>query len=77
MKVGNETGVDNMKELLKRVDDREEEREELYKRRLILMKSSIEQQLKELREKDSYLTRVRERRRRKERVRMQCIDIIL
>lgn len=63
-----EVGEVKMKDLLKRVDDREQEREELYKRRLILMKCHIEQQLKELREKDSFLTRVREKRMRKERV---------
>jgi len=57
--------------MLKIVDKREKERDELCKKRLTLMKSRIEEQLKELKRKDSFLNKMRERRLKKEWVRLK------
>ena len=62
--------------MLQIVDDREKEREELCKKRLNLMKHHIEEQLKELKMKDSFLNKIREQRLRKERVRRLMVETV-
>ena len=54
--------------LLKVVDDREKEKTRTRKRYLTLMRTHIENQLQDLRERAAKLRKNRERRERKEKV---------
>lgn len=62
-----------LRELLEKVDEREEEREKLNRKCLVLMKRHIEHQLKELKEREYTMSKARERKKRKERVRMRLL----